>query len=136
MVKACRECQTFQPSQQNQPLTQTSADYPMQKVSADFFQIEGGGHFLVMVDRYSGYPFVDQMRTTTTAALTGKFDSWFSDFSCSPSYLRSDGGPQFTSAQFAAWRKENAIVHELSSAHHPRSNGHAESAVKQVKYSN
>ena len=134
MVKACRECQTFQPSQQNQPLTQTSADYPMQKVSADFFQIEGGGHFLVMVDRYSGYPFVDQMRTTTTAALTGKFDSWFSDFSCSPSYLRSDGGPQFTSAQFAAWCKENAIVHELSSAHHPRSNGHAESAVKQVKF--
>ena len=74
------------------------------------------------------------MRTTTTAALTGKFDSWFSDFSCSPSYLRSDGGPQFTSAQFAAWCKENAIVHELSSAHHPRSNGHAESAVKQVKF--
>ena len=134
MVLACRECQKLKPSQQAMPLMQTEAEFPMQMVSIDFFKSEGGADYLVMADRYSGYPLCEQMRSTTTTALISKLESWFSDLSAIPSHIRSDGGPQLTSAQFEAWCADNGIVHEQTSSHYPQANGHGESAVKQVKY--
>ena len=48
------------------------------------------------------------------------------------SSVRSDGGPQFR-GQFDQFCMYEKIVHETSSPHHPESNGHAESAVKNMK---
>ena len=49
-----------------------------------------------------------------------------------PERIRSDGGPQFRS-EFTQWCKKQGIVHELSSAYHHESNGHAEVAVREMK---
>ena len=73
------------------------------------------------------------MSTITTSAVTTKLENWFNDFGW-PTTLRSDGGRQFTSGQFEEWCQENGIKHELSNAYFSQSNGHAESAVKQMKY--
>ena len=45
----------------------------------------------------------------------------------------SDGGPQFTSAEFHNFLKDWGIHHRLSSAGYPQSNGRAELAVKAAK---
>ena len=47
--------------------------------------------------------------------------------------LRSDGGPQFRS-DFKAYLEAENITHELSSAYHHESNGHAEAGVRDMKH--
>ena len=51
-----------------------------------------------------------------------------------PEVIYSDGGPQFLQdGEFDVFCKEWGIRHVLSSPYMPRSNGHAEAAVKQMK---
>ena len=51
-----------------------------------------------------------------------------------PVWLRTDGGPQFTSYEFADFLKRWGVHHDISTPHYHQSNGHAESAVKSVKH--
>ncbi|XP_064081863.1 uncharacterized protein LOC135198221 [Macrobrachium nipponense] len=51
-----------------------------------------------------------------------------------PLRLRTDGGPQFTSKEFADFTERWGVHHITSSPHYPQSNGHAEAAVKAVKH--
>ena len=44
-----------------------------------------------------------------------------------------DNGPQFTSAQFAQFTKNNGIKHVTSSQYHPSTNGLAERMVQTFK---
>lgn len=103
----------------------------MSQVGVDLFEFSGS-QYLVMVDRYSGYPFVKQLRSLTTSNITKILFNWFLDFGF-PISIRSDGGPQFRS-EFGAFCDKHNIKHELSSPYHAQSNGLAESAVKNVKY--
>ena len=58
MRKACEECQENQPSQPKEPpKTPESPAYPFQRVHSDYFQL-AGKHFLLLVDAFSGFPFV------------------------------------------------------------------------------
>ena len=61
------------------------------------------------------------------------FRTFFRDLGV-PIRLRTDGGPQFTSHDFADFLKRWGVRHDLSTPHYPQSNGHAESAVKAVKH--
>ena len=47
--------------------------------------------------------------------------------------LSSDGGPQFTSAEFQRFLKECGVEHSLTSVAYPQSNGRAELGVKTAK---
>ena len=71
------------------------------------------------------------LRKLDTAAVTTVLDDWFLDHG-KPVNLRSDGGPQFR-REFDHWCKEEKINHELSSAYHHQSNGHAECTVREMK---
>ena len=129
-IEKCHECQTLLPSQPAEPLKQTTASFPMEKVSMDLFSWQGQ-HYLIMADRYSGWPFVHRLTKETTAAVTSKLQDWFADMGI-PTSVRADGGPQFRS-DFKAFCAELGIEVETSSPTHSQSNGHAEAAVKQVK---
>ena len=50
-----------------------------------------------------------------------------------PAVLRTDGGPQFTSGTLRRFLSRWEVRHEVSSPRYPRSNGHAEAAVKSAK---
>ena len=50
-----------------------------------------------------------------------------------PSTLMSDGGPQFSSAEFKQFTNEWGIEHKMSSPYYPQSNGLVENCVKVVK---
>ncbi|CAB4045929.1 Transposon Ty3-G Gag-Pol poly, partial [Paramuricea clavata] len=85
-----------------------------------------------MVDGHSGYPFVQQLKSLQSKAIIRTLNNWFLDWGF-PKYLKSDGGPQFRS-EFQSYCKEKGITHEISSPYHPRSNGLAESNVKNLKH--
>ncbi|XP_063591351.1 uncharacterized protein LOC134768457 [Penaeus indicus] len=133
-VRACEPCQRLQPSQQQEPLMlDDKPTRPFMSVSTDFFSV-AGKHFLVYADRLSGWPVVIPCGTSATSASTIRF---FRHLFCDlgvPVRLRTDGGPQFSSREFATFLQRWGVRHAMSSPHYPQSNGHAEAAVKKVKH--
>ena len=130
LAETCEQCQRLRPVLPPEPLLQTTATYPMEMCSIDLAS-GGGNDYLVMVDRYSGYIFAAQLHQTSTKDIIKHLKRWMFDFGMSK-VLRSDGGPQFRS-EFNDFCDSIGATHELSSAQYPRSNGHAEAAVKQFK---
>ena len=130
ITESCEFCLERSASQQKEPLIKTVAKAPMEQVSLDLFEL-AGKHYLIMVDRYSGFPFVYRLKSLTTKAVTNVLTSWFQDWGW-PKRARSDGGPQFRS-EFKQFCDDNNIIHELSSPYHSESNGHAEIFVKSMK---
>ena len=130
-VKNCPECNLLKASKPKHHMSPESALSPMSHVGVDLFS-EKGSTYLVCACRYSGYFFVDQLRSLTTKAVLTKLSKWFLTFGL-PLVIRSDGGPQFRS-QFSTFCQERNIKHELSSAYNPTSNSLAESTVNQAKH--
>ena len=52
-----------------------------------------------------------------------------------PNFIVSDGGPQYTSAEFKDFMKHLQIEHRVSSPRNPQSNGMAECCVQTMKAS-
>ena len=132
LVQDCELCRPFLPSQGKEPIIPgISATGPMTDVGTDLFQI-GHNHYIVMMDRYSGFPFVEKLTKLSTSAIIKVLTTWFNTFGW-PERLRSDNGPQYRS-EFDEFCKDNNIIHENSSPYCPQSNGLSEAAVKQMKY--
>ncbi len=132
-VEACEPCQIHQPSQQKESLlSDPMTTRPFEETSADLFS-HGKSHYLVHVDRYSGWPTVHVWKSDPTSQQVIK--ALLQDFAVYgiPLRLRSDGGPQFTSSTFNDFLQEWNISPGVSSPHYPQSNGHAEAAVKAMK---
>ena len=87
---------------------------------------------MVTADRLTGYIWVDLLRDTSTKAITANLDKITRIFGV-PTSCRTDGGPQFR-GPFDAYCREQGINHKVSSPYNPRSNGHAEAAVKAAKH--
>ena len=132
MIEKCLECMKFLPSQQKEPLIQTIASRPFEKVSTDLYQI-GQNFYLILADRYSGWPEVARMKKTATSDVTNELQQWFIQHG-KPLEIRHDGGPNVDSDEFDKWCNSQGIKHDTSSAHYPQSNGHAEATVKSMKY--
>ena len=131
MIESCEDCQPLRPSLHDDTLFHPPAEIPMHSVSCDLFACKGRD-FLAMVDRYSYYIWVKELKRLGTDAVTTALDAWFKDLGY-PFILVSDNGPQFRE-DFKQYCRENFIIHSPSSAYNPRSNGLAESAVKAAKH--
>merc|ERR1711911_463789 len=133
-VTACAECQKYLPSLAPKPLlSDPPPDFPFQDVSTDIF-FHNGNHYLVYVDRLSGWPIIACFpnRDLKTRDVTTVLRNCFANYGV-PTRIRSDGGLQFASAEFADFAAKWGFRHVMSSPHYPQSNGHAESAVKAMK---
>ena len=132
MIEACEACQKLRPSITKEPLSpREPALFPMQEVSTDLFDF-GGRTYLAMVDRYSGFIFVEKLSSLTTSNITQQLRRWFLLFGF-PKTIISDNGPQFRS-DFGIFCASFGALHITSSPYFPQSNGQAESAVKSAKY--
>jgi transposase InsO family protein len=134
MVAACASCQERRPSLPHEPLLQDPMpSRPFQETAADLFY-HAGKHYIVYVDRFSGWPEVASFGSSDPNAdsVIWKIRSFFGH-SGVPIKFRSDGGPQFTSATFRHFMLKWGIRHVFSAPHYPQSNGLAESAVKAMK---
>ena len=131
VVSSCEECTRMLPSQPLETKIPTFASRPWEAVSVDLGKQDGRDH-LILTDRYSGWAEVKPLTKLDTSAIIAVLEDWFIDVG-KPERIRSDGGPQFRT-EFKQWCKDQDIHHELSSAHHHESNGHAEVAVKEMKH--
>ena len=131
-IANCEECRRRQSSKSDAPfLPQNRGElYPMSELGIDLFELNGR-NYIVCVDKFSGWPFVRELRRTHTKAVLDILDDWLLEWG-KPRAIRSDGGPQFRS-EFKEWCKSQDIEHQLASPHNPQSNGLAEAAVKNVK---
>ena len=130
MVGSCQVCLSHKPSQKLEPQIQTITSRPWEAVSVDLGYFNGT-HYLVLMDRYSGWPLVKPLKKLDTASVTSTLEDWFFDYG-KPLSIRSDGRPQFRN-DFVKWCEDQDVTHQLSSAYRYESNGHAEVAVQEMK---
>ena len=133
LVHNCAKCRPLLPSQQHEPVkSDFKATFPMSHVASDIFSI-GTNYYLVLICRYSGFPFCQKLKNITAETVLDQLYTWFCEHGF-PVSLRSDQGKQYTAEVTADFCKKYNIVQEFSSPHHPQSNGLSESAVKQMKF--
>ena len=132
-VESCDQCQLYKPSQQRETMkTDPQPTRVFEEIGADFFETKGQ-HYLVVVDRLSGFPLVYPFSSPPTSKSTiAKFVWHFAHYGV-PIVLRTDGGLQFTAETTRSFLANWGVKHVTSTPHYPQSNGLAESAVKATK---
>ena len=128
----CRTCQRIAPSQPGEPaLDSPCPEFPFEMVAIDFFEL-AGSHYMVCVDRYSGWINLSQHKQDSFESVTAELNRFFRQWGV-PQVIESDGGPPFNGNEFKMFLRKWGIQHRLSSAYYPQSNGRAEVAVKTAK---
>ena len=89
----------------------------------DYFKFDGK-KFLLLIDYFSKFMYVEEMRTSTANATINKLKKIFS-IEGSPEVLISDNAV-FNSAEFQKFSQEWNFEHITSSPNYPQSNGQAE----------
>lgn len=132
VVKNCSKCAEFQNKLPRLPLKPTEAPgLPFELVASDIFEFDGK-HFILLVDYFSKYIEVDELKDLRSRTAIEILKSQFSRHGI-PSALRTDNGPQYASEEFRDFCESYGISHITSSPHTPHSNGEAERAVQTVK---
>ena len=125
--------QTFK-SQRCEPLqSHSTPEIPWHTVATDLFKIKNS-KYLLLVDYYSRFPVLCKLTSTTARVLVQEVKAVFAELGV-PNMIVSDGGPQYTSAEFKDFTKQWQIEHRISSPRNPQSNGMAERCVQTMKAS-
>ena len=89
-------------------------------ISSDYFAYSGKV-YLVVVDRYSGWPLVVLCRDETTAELIRVLRGYFCAYGA-PEELATDGASVYVSEATRKFLGNWGVLHRVSSAYHPHSN--------------
>ena len=129
----CHSCLENSPSQAREPIQMTAIpERPFQIVCSDLFELQGR-HYLVIVDRFSGFLHIYHSREQPTHRfLIRHLRDVFIRYG-RPEQLETDGGPQYQSQAFKSFLTTWGVQHRISSPYYPQSNGRAELAVKTAK---
>ena len=131
-VHRCTACLATKPNQKREPLLPHKVpDGPWQKIGADFFDFEGK-KFLLVIDYFSKFIFVEKVTTTTAQSTINQFRNIFATEGA-PQVLITDNGPPFNSSELRRFCQEWNLEHYTSSPNYPQSDGQAERAVQTVK---
>ena len=129
--KNCSHCDKMAPSHPAAPPTPPILPaYPFQSICSDYFH-HSGKFYLVVVDRYSGWPIVEKAKEGSQGLITCLRHT-FVTYGISDE-LSSDGGPEFQAAATQKFLSDWGVHHRKSSVAFPHSNCRAEIGVKTVK---
>ena len=132
MREMCGRCVKNAPSQPAAPSKEIPCPaYPFQQVATDFFEY-GGQSYLVVVDRYTGWPLVSRCVNTSAGELVKSLRGYFCTYGV-PEIMSSDGATVYLAGQTQKFLKAWGVHHRVSSSYFPHSNQRAEGAVKTVK---
>ena len=115
------------------PINLPQPEYPFQQIVSDYFQ-EQGHHYLVIADRFSGWPTVLFCGGSTSSSkmLIDTLKTYFSTYGI-PEELSTDGGKTYMAYETQKFLSDYGVHHRLSSVAYPHSNQRAELAVKSMK---
>ena len=130
MIKKCATCAKELPSKHVETTRPTSSDEPFDHVGCDLFHWSGKT-FLITVDHFSNYCFVNKLRDGTSETVQRHLQALFDVYGY-PKRLRADFGPCFRDS-FTRFCEERGIIRERSSPYFPSSSGLAENGVHQMK---
>ncbi|RLJ22807.1 hypothetical protein DJ031_00235 [bacterium endosymbiont of Escarpia laminata] len=131
-ISKCDVCNAHRPEQCREKLqTHEFPHLPWAKVATDMFELDGH-QYVILVDYYSNFFEINELKKTTTQAVVNALRPHFARHGV-PSILVSDNASQYGSQEFAKFAREWGFVHITSSPHYPQSNGKAENAVKIAK---
>ena len=131
-VSKCSVCQSYQPEQCREELQPHELpSRPWSKVGADIFEL-GPQQFLIMVDNWSNYFEVQELKGITSASVIHALKVQFARHGI-PEVLVTDNRTQFSSSEFANFAETWRFERKTSSPRYPQSNGKAENAVKVCK---
>ena len=129
---ACGTCIRNAPTQPAlPPVRPRIPDYPFQLVASDFFDYAGKS-YVVVVDRYSGWPVVSQSKDGTAEELVRLLRTYFCTYGV-PEEIATDGALVYVSGTVRKFLETWGVTHRVSSAYNPHSNLRAESGVKSMK---
>jgi hypothetical protein len=95
------------------------------------FEFEGN-QYLLISDKYSKFPIVRKLTSTTSRAIINHLKSIFAEHGI-PERLTTDNGPQYASQEFSDFMENYGVEHVTSSPMYPQSNGSAKRMVQTVK---
>ena len=111
---ACAVCRRNAPSQPQLPsVPPPNPDYPMQLIATDYFNY-AGKNYLVIVDRYSGWPVVRLCKDETAKELVRALREFFCRYGV-PEQLGPDSGSVYTLSTtqgfLKTWWSSIGLVH-------------------------
>ena len=132
-INSCIPCQANVNEPTPEPIRMSDLpSEPWSEIAIDFCgRLPTGEMLLVIIDRYSRYPIVEIMKTTTTAAVTNRLSNIFAMFGF-PNRLWSDNGPPFQSRQFNSFLKHFGIHHKKVTPRYPQANGTIERFMRVI----
>ena len=131
-VATCKICATHRSSNQKEPMIPHEVpERQWQKIASDLFTWEKR-QFMVTVDYLSRFFEIDELTSTTSAAVTRKLSAHFARHGI-PEIFVSDNAAQFSSQEFEDFAREWDFKHVTPSPEYPQSNGLAEKAVQIAK---
>ena len=132
-VSECLHCGQIKPTAPPQrQIPHEPAKTPMERVHIDYAGPFHTRNYLIIVDAYSKWPEIYEVRDTSTLTTIRSLKDMFGRFGI-PETIMSDNGPQFTALQFKKFCIEYGIKHKRSAPYHPQSNGLAERFVRTFK---
>jgi rRNA-processing protein FCF1 len=132
LIHSCSFCVNHMKAPCKQPLLPTDIPkHPFHTVGADLFSLNGDD-FILVVDYYTKWIVIEQLKTTSSASVIQTLEKTFADYGL-VSVLRSDNGPQFSSAQFKQFMLKHEIKHVTSSPGYAQSNGCVERYIQTAK---
>ena len=102
-------------------------------MATDLFKTKNS-KYLLLGDYYSRFPVLCKLGSMTSKVLVQEMKTVFAELGV-PNVIVSDGGSQYTSAEFKDFTKQWQIEHRVSSPRNPQSNGMAEHCVQTMKTS-
>lgn len=131
IIAKCSVCLKYAHRNQNEPLVcHEIPERPFEKIGCDVLEFKGK-NYLVIVDYYSKWIELKQLRRKQAKDINEKLLEAFSQFGI-PLTVIADNMP-FGSLECREFAKEFDFKFETSSPYHPRSNGLAERSVQICK---
>jgi hypothetical protein len=133
IIRGCMLCQIATPQTARMPLKMTPLpNVTMEKVAADFYGPLPTGEYLLLVTcKYSRYPFIEVVNSTSARVVIPKFERIFSEFGY-PSEIMADNGPPFRSQEFRDYAAECGFQIRNITPAEPNVNGQAERFMKNI----
>ncbi|KAF7648893.1 hypothetical protein LDENG_00150510 [Lucifuga dentata] len=99
MIRNCSKCAEFQNKLPRQPLKPTETpELPFEEVASDIFEFEGK-HYLLLVDYYSKFIEVNELKDQRSRTVIEVLKAQFSRHGI-PTVMRTDNGPQYAAEDF------------------------------------